>query len=69
MELYFPVDLTGNMNMIKKLVLGGTGNGDLPIHCWLSQKLSLIWIDFSLELNSRYFNIRHASNLISDIIN
>ena len=26
-----PVDLTGNVNMIEKLVLGGTGIGDLPI--------------------------------------
>ena len=31
MRLYSPVDLTGNVNMIKKLVLGGTGTGDLPI--------------------------------------
>ena len=31
MWLYFPVDLTGNVNMIDKLVLGGTGTGDLPI--------------------------------------
>ena len=31
MRLYFPVDLTGNMNMIEKSVLGGTGTGDLPI--------------------------------------
>ena len=33
MRLYFPVDLTGNVNMIEKLVLGGTGTGtgDLPI--------------------------------------
>ena len=32
MWLYSPVDLTGNVNMIeKKLVLGGTGTGDLPI--------------------------------------
>ena len=28
MRLYSPVDLTGNMNMIEKLVLGGTGTGD-----------------------------------------
>ena len=28
MRLYFPVDLTGNVNMIEKLVLGGTGTGD-----------------------------------------
>ena len=26
-----PVDLTGNVNMIEKLVLGGAGTGDLPI--------------------------------------
>ena len=25
MRLYSPVDLTGNVNMIEKLVLGGTG--------------------------------------------
>ena len=25
------VDLTGNVNTIEKLVLGGTGTGDLPI--------------------------------------
>ena len=31
MRLYSPVDLTGNMNMIQKLVSGGTGTGDLPI--------------------------------------
>ena len=32
MLLYFPVDLTGNVNMIEKLVLGGgTGTEDLPI--------------------------------------
>ena len=30
MRLYSPVDLTGNVNMIEKLVLGGTGTGDLP---------------------------------------
>ena len=29
MWLYFQVDLTGNM--IEKLVLDGTGTGDLPI--------------------------------------
>ena len=29
MRLYFPVDLTGNVNMIEKLVLSGTGTGDL----------------------------------------
>ena len=34
MRLNSPVDLTGNMNkmnMIEKLVLGGTETGDLPI--------------------------------------
>ena len=33
MRFYSPVDLTGNVvvNMIGKLVLGGTGIGDLPI--------------------------------------
>ena len=31
MRLHSPVDLTGNVNMIEKLVLGGTGTGDLPI--------------------------------------
>ena len=31
MRLYSQVDLTGNVNMIKKLVLGGTGTGVLPI--------------------------------------
>ena len=31
MRLYSPVDLAGNVNMIEKLVLGGTGTGDLPI--------------------------------------
>ena len=31
MRLYSPVDLTGNVNMIEKLVLGGTGTGDLHI--------------------------------------
>ena len=29
MRLYFPVDLTGNVNMIEKLALGGTGTGGL----------------------------------------
>ena len=29
MRLYSPGDLTGNVNMIEKLVLGGTGTGDL----------------------------------------
>ena len=32
MRLYSPVDLTGNLNMIEKLVLGGTETGDLPIN-------------------------------------
>ena len=31
MWLYSHVDLTGNVNMIEKFVLGGTGTGDLPI--------------------------------------
>ena len=31
MWLHSPVDSTGNMNMIEKLVLSGTGIGDLPI--------------------------------------
>ena len=31
MRLYFPVDLTGNLIMIEKLVLGGIWTGDLPI--------------------------------------
>ena len=31
MQLNSPVDSTGNMNLIEKLVLGGTGTGDLPI--------------------------------------
>ena len=31
MRLYSPVDLTGKVNMIEKLVLGGTGTWDLPI--------------------------------------
>ena len=31
MRLYSPVDLTGNVNMIEKLALGGIGTGDLPI--------------------------------------
>ena len=30
MRLYSPVDLTGNVNMIEKLVLGGTGNRGPP---------------------------------------
>ena len=29
MRLYSSVDLTGNVNMIEKLVLGGTGNRNL----------------------------------------
>ena len=28
---YSPIDLTGNVNMIEKLVLVGTGTGDLRI--------------------------------------
>ena len=31
MRLYFPVDLTGNLIMIEKLVLGEILTGDLPI--------------------------------------
>ena len=31
MRLYSPVDLTGKLIMIEKLVLGGTWTGDLPI--------------------------------------
>ena len=31
MRFYSPVDLTGNGNVIEKLVLGGTGIGDLQI--------------------------------------
>ena len=31
MRLYFPVDLTGNLIMIEKLVLGEIQTGDLPI--------------------------------------
>ena len=31
MRLYSPVELTGNVNMIEKLVLASTGTGDLPI--------------------------------------
>ena len=30
-RLYSPVDLTGNLIMIEKLVSGGTWTGDLPI--------------------------------------
>ena len=30
MRLYSPVDLTGNVNMIEKLVLGGTGGPPDP---------------------------------------
>ena len=31
MRLYFPVDLTGNLIMIEKLILGGIWTGGLPI--------------------------------------
>ena len=31
MRLYSPVDLTGNVNIIDKLALGGTLTRDLPI--------------------------------------
>ena len=31
MRLHFPVDLTGNLVMIEKLVLGEIWTGDLPI--------------------------------------
>ena len=31
MRLYFPVDLTGNLIMFEKLVLGEIWTGDLPI--------------------------------------
>ena len=41
MRLYSPVDLTGNVNMIEKLVLGGTGTGDLPILSPTRQPLRL----------------------------
>ena len=41
MRLYSPVDLTGNVNLIEKLVLGGTGTGDPPIPLNLSIACSL----------------------------
>ena len=31
LRLFFPVDVTGNLIMIEKLVLGGIWTGDLPI--------------------------------------
>ena len=31
MRLYSPVYLAGKVNMIEKIVLGGTGTGDLSI--------------------------------------
>ena len=31
MQLHFPIDLTGNVSMIEKLVLGRTRTKDLPI--------------------------------------
>ena len=40
MRLYSPVDLAGNVNMIEKLVLGGTGTGDLPIRAVVGGRAS-----------------------------
>ena len=48
MRLYSPVDLTGNVNMIEKLVLGRTGTGDLPGHN----------IDYNLE-NDLYLKLHY----------
>ena len=53
MRLYSPADLTGNVIMIEKLVLGGTGTGDLPIRVansikkiyWQIFKISKIFTD------------------------
>ena len=41
MRLHSPVDLTGNVKLIEKLVLGGTGTGDLPILSPTRQPLRL----------------------------
>ena len=49
MQLYSPVDLTGNVNMIEKLVLGGTGTGDLPI---LARRADLCAIKLHISMIS-----------------
>ena len=41
MRLYSPVDLTGNLIMIEKLVSGGTWTGDLPIFSPTRQSCSI----------------------------
>ena len=40
MRLHSPVDLAGNVNMIEKLVLGGTGTVDLPIRAVVGGRAS-----------------------------
>ena len=42
MWLYSPDDLTGNVNMIEKLVLGGTGTGDLPILSLMRHQVTIL---------------------------
>ena len=62
--LYSPVDLTDNVNMIEKLVLGGAGTGDLPILSPMRQPLrpsrhvysSYYW---TLEISSQHVKIDH----------
>ena len=52
MRLYFPVDLTGNLNMIEKLVLGEIWTGDLQ-----SRRANLCaimaWLSLSVLVSSR----------------
>ena len=67
MRLYSPVDLTGNMNMIEKLVLGGTGTGDLPILTRRSNPCAIksrhqVTVECDLLVSS-LFNIRDLHNM------
>ena len=58
MRLYFPVDLTGNLIMIEKLVLGEIWTGELPIFnpdaLTSAPSWQVLFYEFSL---SKPFNI------------
>ena len=56
MRLYFPVDLTGNLIMIEKLVLGGIWTGDLPIF----NPDALISAPSRQASETRQFSVRHS---------
>ena len=76
MRIYSPVDLTGNMNMIEKLFLGGTGTRDLPIislmhwplrhqdtlfNSMLKKKKRLQWYHNEIKNNSEIFYLVPAT--------